>query len=515
MNEATSITPVFPLIIVHSNSASSSLQLNQITYALGFDVEYYNQYKVVTNNIVNETYVLYQCGAQLPTTSQFPKGTKFFEIPLTKVSAPETVPYAFIELLGLDDRVDDVSQFVTSPCGQKILACNHTSPDAMKLGNATYLKETLGPQIDGILTSSPYNDSRTFAFSAAQDPGVVNRAEWIKFLGLFFNREKYASDVFDGIAKEYNDTKTTAAADSANAGKMPVVAVASHYKYDKDESYQLDWAPYKLNLIQDAGGVPLDYNTIAAIPGVHPSAFSNTTLEFAWTGNNSFPTKEAAHKAFLQALSGADVIIDETYTASPASYNFTTFEEEYGINDASLPVDGDLTSSLSWLNGDKNGGHKLVFREDGLISPDGGLDIFEGAIARPAKLLADMFRAVSSAHPGSNALSTPNFTWIRNIDETPVTLESSECTRWTSCTAPPSIICPFVSFCPDGSQTVLVTDINSASATAGQGTCMYQPCDGDLSALAPAVANTAHMAAPAVVLLTVLIVFVEALINFC
>ena len=51
---------------------------------------------MVTNSIAGETYVLQQCGAPAPDAAQFPAGTKFFTVPLTALSAPETVPYAFV-----------------------------------------------------------------------------------------------------------------------------------------------------------------------------------------------------------------------------------------------------------------------------------------------------------------------------------------------------------------------------------------------------------------------------------
>lgn len=144
---------------------------------------------MVNNTIAGEVYVLYQCGADAPPRSDFPVGTKFFLVPLTSLSAPETVPYAFVvsggcsvwlmrgeaalqvpdactaaaggflqrcpapcmtasthlptcahlctrlrpqDFLGLSDRVHDVSPYVTSACGQALLACPdepRASPD--------------------------------------------------------------------------------------------------------------------------------------------------------------------------------------------------------------------------------------------------------------------------------------------------------------------------------------------------------------------------------------------------
>ena len=52
--------------------------------------------QVATNIQQNETYVLYQCGTPPPAASQFSVPVKFFEIPLTSVSVPDTTSAAFM-----------------------------------------------------------------------------------------------------------------------------------------------------------------------------------------------------------------------------------------------------------------------------------------------------------------------------------------------------------------------------------------------------------------------------------
>lgn len=37
--------------------------------------------------------------------------------------------------------------------------------------------------------------------------GTLNRAEWVKFLGLFFNKETEASQYFDSVERQYNRLK--------------------------------------------------------------------------------------------------------------------------------------------------------------------------------------------------------------------------------------------------------------------------------------------------------------------
>ena len=465
--------------------------MKQVTSAVGFSVEYFPQYKIVKNNIANETYVLYPCGALPPSEESIPAGAKKIQIPLTSLSAPETVPYAFVELLGLEDRVRDVSSFVTAPCGQKILSCGRESIDALSLGNETLLRETEVPYVDGILTTAQYPSSETFAFSASEDPGPLNRVEWVKFLGLFFNREKYASDVFTALSTEYNKKKESALQSSEAVGKNPVVAWISHFEYDDQESYQINFAEYKRQYTVDAGGEMLNYDEIVAIDGVRPSAFSPEILEFAWDGNpeGSFATQTEALESFVDVLKNVDVVIDETFVRDPSTYTQSSFEEEFGITSKQK-------EDLRWLK------NNLVFREDGILSESGGLDWFEGAIARPDKVLDDMRRVVAA---GRGEEVQDDFTWLRQIDEKPVVVTADDCERLASCDAVPTPICPFVSQCGDGSLVLLQNDVGADNAE-----CVYSACD-----IEDMATGTAHMAAPAVVLLTVVIIFIEALVNWC
>lgn len=45
------------------------------------------------------------------------------------------------------------------------------------------------------------------SLAPALTAGTLNRAEWVKFLGLFFNKEKEASQYFDTVERQYNRLK--------------------------------------------------------------------------------------------------------------------------------------------------------------------------------------------------------------------------------------------------------------------------------------------------------------------
>jgi hypothetical protein len=46
---------------------------------------------------------------------------------------------------------------------------------------------------------------------ATSDPGALNRAEWVKFVAPFFNKELEANKVFEDIKTGYTKTKSQAA----------------------------------------------------------------------------------------------------------------------------------------------------------------------------------------------------------------------------------------------------------------------------------------------------------------
>lgn len=492
VTSTSSTTNYFPLEFQISSSSSSSPQQDQVnvTVAQDFTVQYMDSYKIVKNLYVNETYVLYQCGTTPPASDLVPAGSKFFQIPLTSVTVVETVPYAYLQALNVTDRVYSVSADTVAPCGQLQVACTQIAPTAEMLTDTDYLDSDLLPYVDGIITSSANGSiSPLFAFSASTDPGSLNRAEWLKFMGLFFNMDDFANTVFDEINSTYYSNSATYKAAAANTTTVAWVDRIDNIT-DYANAFEVSYAQYKVQYTSDAGGNMTNQSTVAAMTDVIASPYSVNTQWFAWdlvdvglTGG--FATEAAAITAFHSFLQTVDVLIDETYAEDPPEYDFNTFLQTFN-----LTSNATSNATYPFLQ------NSAVFREDGLLTNSSALysgyglgdDWFEGALLRPDLVLSDIARAINS----SNVPQSYNFTWIRNIatGEVP-TIQSP-----LGCTTPASGI-SVVASTPTGapaSAPALSATAAAASAPSPSGSseALTSIVDGNITAyvLCPAVAAT-------------------------
>lgn len=146
------------------------------------------------------------------------------------------------------------------------------------------------------------------AFDASEDPGALNRAEWIKYLSLFFNKEAEANAIFKALQDKVEAIASKAGL--GNDGAKPSVAWIYHTAgYGASDGHYVSDAAYKTDLTELAGGT------------VH-----------ATDGNTMDDTKYALddNAGFKAALKGAQVVIDEHFSATLvdraaflAKYNFT------------------------------------------------------------------------------------------------------------------------------------------------------------------------------------------------
>lgn len=76
--------------------------------------------------------------------------------------------------LGVNSRMQSVSEYAVGACGQKLLTCPDKAAPSLDTApaNSTALLQPLQAVADAVVTSSEYSIAQTFAFSASMDPGM-------------------------------------------------------------------------------------------------------------------------------------------------------------------------------------------------------------------------------------------------------------------------------------------------------------------------------------------------------
>lgn len=238
----------------------------EITDAAGFDVSYFNHYKVVTvtdafDNAPVYDYVLVQCGTPAPDAADFAEGTQFIEVPAGNLIALSTtqIPH-LIELDLLDQLVGmDSFDFVGNPQVRALIDAGELV--AVGYGSTISIEAVLDSDAEIVMTYG--YDPATDAHPVLIDAGIftalnseyreatpLGRAEWIKFTGLFYNAEAEANAAYDEISTAYNSARELAASIPAEERPTVLWNVFSAWT----ESWIIPGAQtYAGNLLLDAG----------------------------------------------------------------------------------------------------------------------------------------------------------------------------------------------------------------------------------------------------------------------
>ena len=202
-----------------NTQTSDFLKLN---YAEGFAIKYFSGYKEVIvyspwvkGSVYARYYLVKDTKIQTPTD-----GTKI-KIPLQTIAATSVTHFEFLSLLGEINTV-------TGVCSPKIIY-NQEINKRLGEGKIADLGDAFSMNVEktlqlkpGAVMMSGYNQNDPYAqrVSQAGIPVVFNnewmetsllaRAEWIKFVGVFYDKEKRADSIFAGVDKRYNDIKAKA-----------------------------------------------------------------------------------------------------------------------------------------------------------------------------------------------------------------------------------------------------------------------------------------------------------------
>ena len=329
-----------------------------LTQTNGFSVEYHDTYKVLTVNTPTPgatdalTYVLVQCGTEAPAGFE---PAQIISVPVKRVVAMSTTYLTVLDDLGLLDRLVGVDD-ATYTYNQKVIDLV-TAGKIKAIGSGATLNVEAAIELKPELiitygSGSADFDSHPKLLEAGLkvvlnaewlDASPLGRAEWSKFIALFFNQEAAAEDWFTAIADRYAQVKEIA----AKAGSTPKLAYGTPYQ---GTWYLPGGASFAAQLIRDAG---------ATYPYASDTSTASLPLSF-----------------------------EEAYS--------TTRDATYWIN---LPFVTDLAalvaqdSRFAEFGAYKNG---AVWNNDLRSNAAGGSDYYESAVVRPDLVLADL---VAIVHP--------------------------------------------------------------------------------------------------------------------
>ncbi len=191
------------------------------TYAAGFSVEYFNNYKVVTVDQpwVGATeddafvYVLVQCGTPAPEGFD---SAQIIEVPGGDVISMSTTQLPHLVELGVLDSLIGVDSYLYINTPEVLDLIDNGDLVEVGSGASVNIETVLDAEPDMVMTyASGFAEYDAHPLLLDADITVVinaewievtplARAEWIKFTSTFFNAEEAANEVFGEIETEYN-----------------------------------------------------------------------------------------------------------------------------------------------------------------------------------------------------------------------------------------------------------------------------------------------------------------------
>ncbi len=256
----------------------------ELDYAEGFQVEYFNHYKVISvlnpwrNAEVTFQYVLVQCGTPIPDGFE---EAQVVEVPVENVVSLSTTNLPHLEKLGMLDRLIAVGrpQIVNTPAVREKI--EQGEMPGVRKGSSLNFELLLSLDPDLVMTfgtGNPQFDTFPKLMELGIPTGIIaeymessplGQAEWIKFTALFFNREGKAESVFTDIATRYEKRRKIA----QNVSNRPTVLTGFNRsgtwsvsggnsyvaQYLEDAGANYLWAENK-----SAGSVPLDFEAVYA-----------------------------------------------------------------------------------------------------------------------------------------------------------------------------------------------------------------------------------------------------------
>lgn len=183
-----------------------------------FQVSYHKHYKLVkiilTESSTDKTFdfVLWQCGTPKPKNY---RDEQIIKIPASSITALSTTHLGFLDKLNMLDRLVGVSKkrYINNP----VILQKIDSGAIQEVGQDTTIdiEKLVVMNPDLVMVTGTGNPKRD-GYGKLMEMGIpivtiveymentpLGRTEWIKFIALFFNQERFAEKIFDDISFRY------------------------------------------------------------------------------------------------------------------------------------------------------------------------------------------------------------------------------------------------------------------------------------------------------------------------
>ncbi|NVK51488.1 MAG: ABC transporter substrate-binding protein [Flavobacteriaceae bacterium] len=195
----------------------------EIKYAKGFEIQYFNKSKKL---IIKFPYLNakkqfeYIITTHEDSGKMYPKGT-LIKAPINKIVVTSTTHIPMLELLGVESTLIGFphTKYISSEKTRKRVEANLVKEIGVKAALNTEILVDLKPDAIVGFSMSKTNKSLNMVEKLGI-PVILNgdwleetplgRAEWIKFFGVLYNKEKEADSIFKVIERNYVEAKTIA-----------------------------------------------------------------------------------------------------------------------------------------------------------------------------------------------------------------------------------------------------------------------------------------------------------------
>lgn len=331
----------------------------EFEYATGVEVEYFNNYKLVTvlqpwpGADTSFQYVLVQCGT--PAPADYPDA-QLVEVPIERIISMSTTFLPPLDNLGVADTlvgVDETDFVSTASVRERI-----DSGEVVEVGGGAgvNVELTLDLEPDVVMTDSfgsPEYDEHPKLLEAGLtvvmnadwvETEPLGWAEWVKFMALFYNQEAQANALFDDVEANYNELLAL----TADVTERPTVMTGVQYE---GIWYTSGGDSYMAQLLRDAGA------------------------DYLWSDDTTTGSLSLDLESVLERAAGAD------YWVNANQFWFSL--------DDIAAEDERYTEFAPYQN-------RTVYANNARLNEFGGNDYYESGAANPDLILADL---ISIFHP--------------------------------------------------------------------------------------------------------------------